>query len=104
MQSREQPCKIDISSIMCDFFCMRTMTATDARQNFGQFLDFGIQEPVVIRRQKRELGVFLPMALYRKLVAGENRKITEAMGRLQSEAGGLSESDLEALLEDENPS
>jgi PHD/YefM family antitoxin component YafN of YafNO toxin-antitoxin module len=83
---------------------MRTMTATDARQNFGQFLDFGIQEPVVIRRQKRELGVFLPMALYRKLVAGENRKITEAMGRLQSEAGGLSESDLEALLEDENPS
>ena len=83
---------------------MRTMTATDARQNFGQFLDFGIQEPVVIRRQKRELGVFLPLALYRKLVAGENRKIAEAMGRLQSEAGGLSESALEALLEDENPS
>ena len=80
------------------------MTATDARQNFGQFLDFGIQEPVVIRRQKRELGVFLPLALYRKLVAGENRKIAEAMGRLQSEAGGFSESALEALLEDENPS
>ena len=80
------------------------MTATEARQNFGQFLDFGIQEPVVIRRQKRELGVFLPMALYRKLVAGENRRITEAMGRLQSEAGGLSESALESLLEDENPS
>jgi len=26
------------------------------------------------------------------------------MGKLQSEAGGLSESDLEALLKDENPS
>ena len=44
------------------------------------------------------------MALYQKLVAGENRKITEAMGKLQSEAGGLSESDLEALLKQENPS
>ena len=33
------------------------MTATEARQNFGQFLDFGIQELVVIRRQNRELGV-----------------------------------------------
>jgi len=44
------------------------------------------------------------MALYRKLVAGENGKIMEAMGKLQSEAGGLSESDLEALLKQENPS
>ena len=80
------------------------MTATNARQNFGQFLDFGIQEPVVIGRQKRELGVFLPMALYRKLVAGENRKITDAMDKLQSQAGGLPESTLEALLKQENPS
>ncbi len=82
---------------------MRTMTATDARQNFGQFLDFGIQEPVVIRRQKRELGVFLPMALYRRLVAGENRKILQAMDKLQSRTDGLSESNLEALLKEENP-
>lgn len=83
---------------------MRTMTATDAKQNFGQFLDFGIQEPVIIRRQKRELGVFLPMALYRKLVAGENRKITQAMDRLNSQVEGLSESVLEDLLNQENPS
>jgi hypothetical protein len=82
------------------------MTATDARQNFGQFLDYGIQEPVVIKRQKRDLGVFLPMALYRKLVAGENLKMMQAMDKLQSEAGagGLSESTLDALLKQESPS
>lgn len=85
---------------------MKTMTATAARQNFGQFLDFGIQEPVVIKRQKRDLGVFLPMALYRKLVEGENRKLIQAMDNLQAEAAssGLSESDLNLLLKEENPS
>lgn len=98
------PCNFDILSILYEPPSMKTMTATDVRQNFGQFLDFGIQEPVIIRRQKRELGVFLPMALYRKLVAGENGKIMQAMDKLQSEAGGLSESDLEALLKAENPS
>jgi PHD/YefM family antitoxin component YafN of YafNO toxin-antitoxin module len=85
---------------------MKTMTASRVRQNFGQFLDFGIQEPVVIKRQKRALGVFLPMALYRKLVEGENRKVMEAMDQLQAEAGdgGLTESELDGLLEAENPS
>lgn len=82
---------------------MKTMSATDARQNFGQFLDFGIQEPVVIKRQKRELGVFLPMALYRKFVAAENLKITQSMKALQAEAGrgGLSQRALDKLLEAE---
>ena len=60
-----------------------------------------MKEPVIIRRQKRELGVFLPMALYRKLVAGENRKITQAMDRLNSQVEGLSESVLEDLLNQE---
>ena len=85
---------------------MKTMTATDARQNFGQFLDFGIVEPVVIKRQKRDLGVFLPMALYRKLIEGENRKVIGAMDAFQGEAAasGLSESDLDSLLKEENPS
>jgi PHD/YefM family antitoxin component YafN of YafNO toxin-antitoxin module len=83
---------------------MKTMTATEVRQNFGQFLDFGIQEPVVIRRQKRELGVFLPMSLYRKLIAAENRKIVQAIDTLQAQTVGLSESTLETLLKEENPS
>ncbi len=79
------------------------MSATDARQNFGQFLDFGIQEPVSIKRQKRDFGVFVPMAFYRRLVAVENREITQSMEALQAEAGtgGLSESTLDVLLEEE---
>jgi PHD/YefM family antitoxin component YafN of YafNO toxin-antitoxin module len=65
---------------------MKAMTASEARQNFGQFLDYGIQEPVVIKRHQRDLGVFLPMALYRNLVSAQNRKITRSMDKLQAEA------------------
>ena len=85
---------------------MRAMTASEARQNFGQFLDYAIQEPVVIKRHQRDLGVFLPMALYRSLVSGQNRKITGAMDELQAEAGraGLTEEALDQVLSEENPS
>lgn len=85
---------------------MKSMTATDARQNFGQFLDYGIQEPVLIKRQKRELGVFMPMSLYKKLVASQNLKVIHAMENLQGEVsvGTLSESELDTLLKEVNPS
>jgi len=85
---------------------MRAMTASEARQNFGQFLDYAIQEPVVIKRHQRDLGVFVPMALYRNLVSGQNRKITGAMDELQAEAGraGLTQEALDQVLSKENPS
>lgn len=85
---------------------MRAMTASEARQNFGQFLDYAIQEPVVIKRHQRDLGVFLPMALYRSLIATQNRKITRSMDKLQAETSrsGLTEEALEELLSKENPS
>jgi PHD/YefM family antitoxin component YafN of YafNO toxin-antitoxin module len=85
---------------------MKAMTASEARQNFGQFLDYGIQEPVVIKRHQRDLGVFLPMALYRNLVSAQNRKITRSMDKLQAEArkNGLTAATLDRLLAAENPS
>jgi len=84
----------------------KAMTASETRQNFGQFLDYGIQEPVVIKRHQRDLGVFLPMALYRNLVSAQNRKITRSMDKLQAEArkAGLTAVALDRLLAAENPS
>ena len=84
---------------------MKAMTASEARQNFGQFLDYGIKEPVVIKRHQRDLGVFLPMALYRNLVSAQNRKITRSMDKLQAEArrSGLTAAALDRLLAAENP-
>lgn len=82
------------------------MTASEVRQNFGQFLDYGIQEPVVVKRQKRELGVFLPMGLYRRMLARQNSRILAEVDIVQVAAGGLSESvldELKPLVEAEVP-
>jgi hypothetical protein len=82
------------------------MTASEVRQNFGQFLDYGIQEPVVVKRQKRELGIFLPIALYRQMIAGQNRQLLNRLDAVQAEtaAKGLSESALDELLSQKEPS
>jgi hypothetical protein len=77
---------------------MKTMSATHIRQNFGEFLECVIQEPVVIKRQKREMGVVLPIALYRKLIAQNNQAIIGALNELQSGVAGLTEKTLEKLL------
>jgi hypothetical protein len=46
------------------------------------------------------------MPLYRNLLSAQNRKITDSMDKIQSEArkSGLAEADLEAILAKENPS
>lgn len=77
---------------------MKIMSATHIRQNFGEFLECVIQEPVVIKRQKREMGVVLPIALYRKLIAQNNQAIIGALDELQSGVSGLSEQALDELL------
>jgi len=59
---------------------------------------------VVIKRHQRDLGVFLPIALYRNLVSAQNRKITRSMDKLQAEArkAGLTAAVLDRLLAAEN--
>lgn len=106
MGSRASSDFLTFCAICRNLISMKAMTASEARQNFGQFLDYGIQEPVVIKRHERELGVFLPMALYRNLVSAQNRKITRSMDKLQAEArkSGLTAAALDRLLAAENPS
>ncbi len=43
---------------------MKTFTATDARNRFGEFLDAGMVEGVKIVRNSRTLGYFLPERQY----------------------------------------
>ena len=85
---------------------MKTITASQARQNFGEFLETGIREPIVIKRHRRELGIFLPMTLYSRLVEGLNANVSRAMDDLQIEVAGgeLNEEILRDLLAEENPS
>lgn len=40
---------------------MKTMTARDAKNHFGEFLDTMQREPVVITKNKRPVGIMLSM-------------------------------------------
>ena len=89
---------LQIVGIVRFFPRMKMMTATHIRQNFGEFLECVIQEPVVIKRQKREMGVVLPISLYRKLIAQNNRAIGGALDDLQAGVNGLTQKTLDKLL------
>jgi prevent-host-death family protein len=41
---------------------MKTMTAADAKNSFGKFLDMAQREPVLITKNDRPVGVFLSPA------------------------------------------
>ena len=46
---------------------MITMTSSEVRQKFGEFLEKGSRHPVIITRQNREIGAFVPIEDYNKL-------------------------------------
>lgn len=85
---------------------MITMSSTEARANFGAFLDKGSREPVIVKRQNREIGAFVPMEdleAIRKLRLAEMRS---AVADLSAEGrkNGLTEEILNEILEEVNPS
>lgn len=82
---------------------MRYVSATDAKQGFATVLDAAQREPVIIRRQKRDVAVLMSVAEYEKLT----RLNVEAFQRFcdmigeRAAAQGLTEEKLTELLADE---
>jgi len=98
--------KIDRINEMCDYRAMITMTSTEARQNFGEFLDKGSRQPVIVKRQNREIGAFIPMADWEKLRQLRVQELDRAVQALSEEAkaNGLTEDLLSGILNEVNPS
>lgn len=72
---------------------MITMTSTEARQKFGEFLDKDSRQPVIIKRQNREVGAFIPMTdleRLRKLRMQELDKIAKDLSD-EGEVNGFTE-------------
>jgi len=79
---------------------MRFVSATDAKQSLGAVLDAAQREPVVIRRQKRDVAVVLSPQEFdrlRALNAEEFQRFCDRVGRRASERG-LTEKKLARLL------
>lgn len=81
---------------------MRSVSATEAKQRLAALLDAAQREPVVIRRQNRDVAVIMSAQEYeriRDLNAAEFQRFCDRVAE-QARARGLSEATLNDLLQD----
>ena len=81
---------------------MKSVAATEAKNRLGAILDEAQREPIVIRRQDRDIAVVMSMADYERLKSGNVRAFLElrSVVAAQSAAAGLTEDRLASLLTD----
>ena len=82
---------------------MRTISATEAKQGLASVIEAAAREPVVIRRQKRDVAVVLSMQEYERLVrlnVAEFQRFCDRVGASAKQAG-MSETKLAELLADD---
>jgi prevent-host-death family protein len=79
---------------------MRYVSATEAKQGLAAVLDAAQREPVVIRRQRRDVAVVLSVQEYQRLTAlnvEEFQRFCDRIGE-QAKARGLTEERLSEIL------
>jgi prevent-host-death family protein len=79
---------------------MRYVSATEAKQTLAAVLDAAQREPVVIRRQQRDVAVVLSMQEYERLTAmnvEEFQRFCDRIGE-QAKASGMTEEKLAEML------
>ena len=76
---------------------MRQVSATEAKQSFGAIIDAAQREPVVIRRQKRDVAVVLSIEEYERLRSLNIKDFQDFCDRVGGEAQskGLTENELQ---------
>lgn len=79
---------------------MKTVPATEAKNRLGAILDEAQREPIVIRRQDRDIAVVLSMADYERLRSGNVRAFLDLRNEVaaRAAAAGLTEEKLATLL------
>ena len=82
---------------------MKTVAATEAKNRLGAILDDAQREPVVIRRQDRDIAVVISMAEYERLRTGNVRAFLDLRNEIADAAAakGLTEERLSELLIDD---
>lgn len=82
---------------------MKTVPATEAKNRLGAILDDAQREPIVIRRQDRDIAVVLSMADYERLRSGNIQAFLDLRRQVAAEAAtnGLTEKRLKKLLADD---
>lgn len=83
---------------------MRQFSATEAKQRLAELLDAVQREPVVIRRQKRDVAVVMSPQAYdrlRRVNVAELQRFADRVGA-RAKRRGLTEKKLQQLLADDD--
>lgn len=81
---------------------MQTVSATDAKQRLAALLDTAQREPVLIRRQNRDVAVIMSAEEYHRMrdfAAGDFQRFCDRVAT-QAKARGMTASVLRKLLKD----
>lgn len=81
---------------------MQFISATDAKQRLAALLDAAQREPVLIRRQNRDVAVIMSAAEYERICGINNVELKRIMDRISTQAAarGLTKKILADILKD----
>jgi prevent-host-death family protein len=81
---------------------MKSVSATEAKQRFAALIDAAQREPVVIRRQNRDVAVIVSAEEYERVRGAQVDELDRLCERVSKEAAarGLSDDILADLLKD----
>jgi len=81
---------------------MKSVSATEAKQRFAALLDAAQREPVVIRRQNRDVAVVMSPEEYHKIRGVSNDELDRLCERVSKQAAerGLTDEILADLLKE----
>jgi antitoxin Phd len=65
---------------------MKILTATDAKNRFGELIDMAQAEPVRVQRQGRDVAVVLSPDEFRRLTDAATGRVSPAVQRLHAES------------------